>query len=475
MKVSLKGLSCSFLLLFIMGGLILSCNSDKSKEKEESERKEKEESVDTLRVGTLYSPTTYFLYRDEPMGYEYDLAKKYAESNGLVLSLTVAANFPELIALLDSGKIDLMAYPVPMTSEYMNKVLFCGPINLSSQVLVQNVSTKGSEEFIKDVTELVGRDVYVEEGSKYLQRLKNLNTELGGGINIKVIDNDTLVSRDLIEMVAHNEIPRTIVDGELAMLEKTYYKGLDIGVSVSLEQKSSWAVAKGNEILADNINKWSDTISENRDVLEIHRRYFEMEKNYEGQSLRSSGKRMLNPSVISQYDALFKKYAPEIDWDWRLLAAVCYEESRFDNTVTSWAGAGGIMQIMPRTAEMNGLPVSEIRNPEKNIATSIKIFKTLDRLFSKYVSDRDERLKFVLAAYNAGQGHVIDAIALAEKFGKEKNYWEGNVRETILLKSRPEFYSDPVVKNGYFRAAETVAYVDRVLESYNFYKTHAPA
>lgn len=436
---------------------------------------------DTLRVGTLYSPTTYFIYRDEPMGYEYDMVKQYAQSQGMVMELTVAPSFHSLVAMLDSGKIDLLACRVPMTSDFKDQLRFCGPVNVTTQVLVQQSrSNKNSAAFIDDVTDLIGRDVYVENGTKYLQRINNLNEEVGGGINIHCLATDTLVARDLVEMVAEGEIPLTVVDGDIAMLEKTYYHNIDISVAVSLEQKSAWAVAKNNKLLAESIDKWSRDIADNKEVQEIHRRYFEQVKDgvasvESSESAGSEGKRMIDATTISQYDALFRKYAPEIDWDWRLLAAVAYEESRFDNSATSWAGAAGVMQIMPRTAAVNGLPASQIRNPERNIATSVKIFKTLDNLFLKRVPDAGERLKFVLASYNAGQGHVLDAIALAEKYGMNKGVWDSNVRNAMLLKSRQEYYTDPVVRHGYFHAKETVSYVDRVLNSFNYYKAHAPA
>lgn len=440
---------------------------------------------DTLRVGTLYSPTTYFIYRDEPMGYEYDMVKQYAESHRLPMKLVVAPSFHTLVEMLDSGRIDLVACRVPMTSDFKNQVRFCGPVNVTAQVLVQKTVKEAGDKYVDNVTGLIGRDVYVETGTKYFQRLENLNEEVGGGINIHALASDTLVARDLVEMVAEGEVPLTVVDGDIAMLEKTYYNNIDVSVAVSLEQKSAWAVARNNEVLANSIDKWSRTIADNKEVKEIHRRYFEMAKNPYGGSggnatgssaaSGASGARMMNSTTISQYDNLFRKYAPQIEWDWRLLAAVAYEESRFDNSATSWAGAAGVMQIMPRTAAVNGLPASQIRDPERNIATSVKIFKVLDNLLMKSVPSPGERLKFVLASYNAGQGHIFDAMALAEKYGMNKRVWDSNVRDALLMKARQEYYTDPVVRHGYFHASETVSYVDRVMQTYDYYKTHAPA
>ena len=474
-------ISCLMPAVILMCLLAASCGSS-------SQQKEMKTPVasmpDTLRVGTLYSPTTYFIYRDEPMGYEYDMVKQYAESHSLPMKLVVAPSFHTLVEMLDSGKIDLLACRVPMTSDFKNQVRFCGPVNVTAQVLVQKNARESGDGYVDNVTGLVGRDVYVETGTKYCQRLENLNEEVGGGINIHALASDTLVAHDLVEMVAQGEVPFTVVDGDIASLEKTYYHNIDVNVAVSLEQKSAWAVAKDNEVLANSIDKWSRTIGDNNEVKEIHRRYFEMAKNPfdddDGIAVGSSGAvsngaRMIDATTISQYDAFFRKYAPSIDWDWRLLAAVAYEESRFDNSATSWAGAAGVMQIMPRTAALNGLPASQIRDPERNIATCVRIFKILDDLLRKKVPSPDERLKFVLASYNAGQGHILDAIALAGKYGMDNRVWDSNVRDALLMKSRQEYYTDPVVRHGYFHAKETVSYVDRVLRTYDYYKAHAPA
>lgn len=412
------------------------------------------------------------------MGYEYDMVKQYADAAGMTLELTVASNFQNLVELLDSGKVDLLACRVPMTSDYTDRLDYCGFETVSAQVLVQKNGE--NRAIVKDVTELIGKDVYVEEGTKYHQRISNLNEELGGGIEIHTLKEDSLVVQDLVEMVARDKIPFTVVDRDIAMLEHTYYSDIDYSVSVGMEQRSAWAVSRNNTTLAKSVNDWSKNAENKSETKAIHRRYFELSKSNISKTDKTNSsspaggryKKIIDAKTISQYDAYFKKYASEIGWDWRLLAAVAWEESRFDNNVTSWAGAAGVMQIMPRTARQNGLPDNEIRNPERNIATSVKIFSTLDKLMKKRVPDSSERLKFVIAAYNAGQGHIFDAIALAKKYGFDATTWHGNVREALLLKSDSKYYSDPVVKNGYFRGTETVSYVDRVLDTYNYYKTH---
>ncbi len=414
---------------------------------------------DTLRVGTLYSPASYFIYRDQPMGYDYPLAAELAEEKGMVLDLTVAPSLTHAIEMLDSGLIDLIAYEIPITYESKENMVHCGPVNETSQVLVQP-KIRG-QELITDVTQLVGRDIYVEGGTRYYHRLINLNEELGGGINIHTVDRDTLITEDLIDMVAQGDIPLTVVDSDIARINKTYYPNLDITMEVSFPQRTSWAVSKQKAWLADSINAWFSQDIPRQENAELLKRYFERSKAlspYENLDFRGG--------VVSKYDHLFKHYAPQIGWDWRLLAAQSFAESRFNPNVTSWAGARGLMQIMPATARAYKADPAKLSDPETSVEVAVRILASLDKMFRERVPDATERIKFMLAAYNSGPGHVLDAIALAKKYGKNPQVWDGHVAEMILLKANPKYYNDPVVKFGYSRGRETYGYVTKIMDFY---------
>ena len=179
---------------------------------------------------------------------------------------------------------------------------------------------------------------------------------------------------------------------------------------------------------------------------------------------------MLNRAggVISHYDGYFQHYAATIRWDWRLLAAQCYQESTFDPKARSWAGACGLMQIMPSTADHLGLSRADIFNPEQNIAAAVRYLAELERSFSD-IRERSERTRFMLAAYNGGHFHIRDAMALAQKNGRNPYHWH-EVEPFVLGLSKPEYYNDPVVKNGYMRGSETVDYVRKIQERWNGYR-----
>lgn len=193
------------------------------------------ELPDTLRVGMLNSPTTYFDYRGTPMGYDYELMSRFSKFYGLQFKVVVGGNISEMIQWLDEGKIDIVASPVPVTAEFQDRALLCGPRNVSSQVLIQKTD-QPKDSLIKDVTELVGKEVIVQNDSKYLYRMQNLNEEIGGGIKITPIAKDTISDDDLLSMVWKGEIPMTVVDSDVAEAALSYYPGLDISVKISLDQ-----------------------------------------------------------------------------------------------------------------------------------------------------------------------------------------------------------------------------------------------
>lgn len=406
------------------------------------------------------------------MGYEYERVSNFAKDKGIDIRFIVASNMEAAIAMLDSGTIDLIAYEIPITAEYKNRVISCGTENITHQILVQ----PRSDTLITDVTQLVGRNVYVEKNSKYEARLRNLDNEIGGGINIHTIDEDTLITEDLVEMVADGELPLTVVDSDIARLNRTYYKNIDISLEVSFPQRSAWAVKKGNQWLADSITQWSKGEQQRPAYKLLLKRYFELSKmgftEEDDIMTITEVSENLRKGFISPYDDLFRHHAATIGWDWRVLAAQAWVESKFNNDVVSWAGARGLMQLMPRTARAYGLSLDETTDPDKNIGAAVRSIRDLDRSLVKYVSDPVERLNFIIAAYNSGIGHIYDAIALARKYGKNPAVWYDNVEEAVLWKSNPEFYNDEVCRFGYFRGRQTVNYVRDVNRYYTLYKSH---
>lgn len=429
------------------------------------------ELPDTLRVGMLNSPTTYFDYRGTPMGYDYELIDRFSKFYGLQFKVIVGGTISEMIQWLNEGKIDILASPVPVTSEFQDRAILCGPRNVSNQVLVQKTGV-AEDSIVKDVTDLIGREVAVQNDSKYFYRMQNLNEEIGGGIRIMPLAKDTISDDDLLNMVWKGEIPLTVVDSDVAEAALSYYPGLDISVKVSLDQYSRWAVAPDALGVAKALDRWFADKTE--DEKEVFSKYYHLSKleifdNSNGGFEDLKTLKFVN-GQISPYDQIFKAAGKKSGLDWRLLAAIAYVESHFDADIKSWAGALGIMQVMPRTATSNGYTPQEMLNPVKCVDVAVKTLSNLNSMFEKRVPDITERENFILASYNSGPGHVLDAMALADKYGLKSNKWDDNVEAAVIMKSKPAYYRDPVVKNGYFRGKETVSFVHKVQSAYTYFK-----
>lgn len=442
--------------------LLSSCKPQKQKVVRDFD-KIKEEGE--LTIATLYSSTSYFIYKDEPMGYDYEIAQDFCKDHNLTLKVKVADNITHLIEMIQNGEADLATYAVPVQNDLKDSLIYCGLSQISHQVLVQRAN-KG-DTLIKNESELIGKEVHIIDGSKYEQRLHNFNEEIGGGIIIKEIEKDTVVVEDLIQMVSEGKIRYTLCDEYIARLNKTYYRNIDISIQMSFDQRNSWITRKDMPLLAQELNKWVEENKKKPLYKSITKKYFELGK------LPLDGEipdmKNLPKGSVSPYDEIFKKYAEGTKYEWQLLAAISYHESRFQNNLTSWAGAAGIMGLMPRTAKSLGLSSEDRMNPELSIEAAVVLLDRLDKIFAK-TTDLTERKKLILAAYNGGNGHINDAQALARKYGADPNIWEGNVKKFLELKNNPDYFNDPVVKCGYFRSGETVNYVSSVLKTTERFK-----
>jgi membrane-bound lytic murein transglycosylase F len=438
-------------------------------------RQNEEEAVDfpelvergEITAVTLNSSISYFRYKGQPMGYEYELIADFARAHGLHLNIKIAENVSRLIEILQSGEADVIAYPVKIDNLTKEEVIFCGIEQQSSLVIVQYAAN--GDTLLTDVTQLIGKKVYVKPDTRHHERLENLNRELGGGIRIMDIAKDTVTTEDLIEMVSRREIPYTVCEDNIARLNRTYYRNIDISLEISFKQRYSWAVRKNTPLLAEAINEWASNNTGAKTYKAALKRYFELSK------YPVDLKPQIINGQISPYDELFRRYAPRLGWDWQLLASISWQESHFEPSIVAWSGARGLMGIMPETAIHLGFDLQEMDVPERNIQAGVECLRRFGRQFVN-VSDSLERIKLTLASYNAGIGHVQDAQRLAEKYGKDPAVWNGSVNEFIRLKSEPQYYTDSICKYGYLRGTETYNYVNEVIERYEYYKREtAPA
>lgn len=418
---------------------------------------------------------SYFIYKGQPMGYEYELLNLFAKHLNVDLKITVTSGVDRAMDQLNKGEGDIIAFPLTVTKERTRYVSFTKPHFHSHQVLVQRKPDNWrhmtmdaiNDSLIRNPVDLIGKEVYVLAGSSFETRLRNLSEEIGGDIVIRT-DTSSLESESLMRKVAMGEIDYTIADHVMARVNASYFPNLDIQTPVSMAQQVAWATRKNSPNLAEAINAWLAGIKKEATFMVIYNRYF--------RSPRTSVARMnseyssMGGNMLSPFDSLIRKGASTLGWDWRLLASLIYQESRFLPRGESWAGARGLMQLMPRTA--NEFGAMDLDDPRQSIHAGVGYLKYLDKYWQNKIADPNERLKFILASYNVGLSHVVDARKLAEKYGKDPQIWYDNVEFYLSRKSDPQFFQDPIVTAGYCKCEEPIHYVRDILDRYEEYKIH---
>ncbi|MCX6333864.1 MAG: transporter substrate-binding domain-containing protein [Bacteroidia bacterium] len=424
---------------------------------------------------TDFNSTNYFLYKGEPMGFHYELLRKFSEYIGVDLEIITENHLEHAFSFLKTGEADLLAIGLTVSASRKKEILFTEPIYETRQVLIQRkprnwrAMTEDAidRHLIRNQLDLAGKNVYVQDNSIHLERLHTLADEIGDTINIIPVPYET---EDLIKNVANGEIEFTVCDENVAKVNATYYPGIDVNTAVSFPQYIAWGVRKYNsDKLLGELNRWIASYTKTTDYALLYAKYF---RNTRSSIIVKSDYYSLSTGKISKWDDLIKKASQDINWDWRLLASLICQESRFDPNVESWAGAYGLMQIMPATGKNFGIDITS--SPGNNIKAGTKYIDRLQSIFEPLIPDENERMKFILASYNAGPGHVLDAMRLAKKNGMDPKKWDGNVALWLLKKSEPAYYNDIVVKNGYFRGTESVNFVSEVLTRYDQYKNIIP-
>jgi len=357
MKTLIQMFLKSKFLPLVLGLSILTCSQPK--EKIVKTDLEQIRARGKLVALTGYSATSYFIYRGQPMGYEYELLSLLAEHLGLKLKIKIEDNLEQLFARLNAGEADIIAHDLTVTKERRQRVLFTDYLFTTQQVLVQRKPANWRQmkiheierQLITNPIQLIGKRVFVKENSSHVERLKNLSEEIGGDIVIVEVDGDT-TSEQLIQMVSEGNIDYTIADRHVALINQAYLTNLDVQMAVSFPQQIAWAVRKTSPELLKAVNEWIRSMKQKTAFYVIYNKYF---KN-RGAYIRRAKSDYLSVTggKISEYDDFLKKKAAQIGWDWRLLASLIYQESQFNPFVKSWSGAVGIMQLLPKTAQKFG-------------------------------------------------------------------------------------------------------------------------
>ncbi len=467
---------------FILVAIILlvvfpSCKTEKEGQKQTATVEVHRDFDDIKRSGKLkalvtYSATSYFLYRGQPMGYEYELLQRLGKALELEIDIRVTKNLDNMVSQLNRGAVDIVAHGLTITTERKQKAAFTDYLYLTRQVLVQKKPdnwrqrswAENQKSLIHDAIELIGDTVSIRKNSSYFDRIKNLSREIGGKIHIDTLEGN-LSTDEIIKMVVDGKIKYTIADENLAKINASYYPILNIDVPVSFSQRIAWATRSNNPELKKALDEWIKKERKNAEYYVIYNKYFKNSRDFR-RRIRSDFY-SLNNQQISKYDQLIKENAKKLNWDWRLLTSLVYQESRFEPNAKSWAGAQGLMQMMPATAKEMG--VKNRTNPKDNLKGGTKYLNHLYERFAD-ITDSVQRIKFTMAAYNCGYQHVRDAQKLADLKKLDRTIWDENVAEMILALSYPKNYNLDIIDYGYVRGIEPYKYVEQIFKRYSHYQ-----
>lgn len=468
-----------FILLVITGTLFFSCSGYHSGEIKNNSELFDLDSIRTrgkLIVITDYNSANYFLYKGEPMGFHYELLKAFSDQLGIDLEVLGSNSVEDGFAMLRRGQVDLLAMGLSVTPSRSRVVRFTESLDSTRMILVQKKPNRWrsfsegdlESRLVRNPLNLSHQTVYVQKGSAHAEYLNALTDLTGEPITVVEVPFE---AEGLLDLVNRGEIEFAACDENIAVINSVRFPDVDIRTPLSSHQDLSWAIRKENsDQLASELDQWIRTFRETQTFAILYSKYF---RNSNSVKVIQSEHYTLNSGKVSQWDNLIKTYSATIGWDWRLLASLIYQESRFIPDVVSKVGAYGLMQVLPETGKHFGIDVTA--SPELNIRAGVKFIDWLHNIFDKKIADERERTKFILAAYNAGPGHILDAMKLAEKNGMDPQVWEGSVAHWVLKKSDPAYYRDSVVKYGYFRGKESVAFVTQILERYEHYRNILPA
>ena len=417
----------------------------------------------SLRVLTSNNLVNYFLYRGQEMGFDYEMALLAARQLGVRLEMVVPPT-PELLAQwLLEGRGDVIAASFVETPERRKRLAFSLPYQFIDEMLVQPA---GGEEKLEEISDLRGKRVHVRRTSSYYTTLTSLAKQVG---DFEIVEApEYLETSQLIGMVGEGRIPMTVADSHLLEAELSYRGNIEAAFPLNAKTAQkvvAFALRPGNVQLKAFFDRFVTDVYRSVEYNVADQRYF---KSPRARSVEENPK-PLSSDTLTPYDGLLKSTSRTYRVDWRLMAAQAFQESQFHADAQSWAGARGLFQLMPRTAQELGF--RDVGRPEDNIHAGVKYMSQLISRFEVRIPLK-QRIPFALAAYNAGWSHVRDARRLATQNGWDPDKWFGHTEKAMRLLEQPRYYRQ--ARSGYCRGTETVAYVAQTQSRYVHYAALVP-
>lgn len=406
-----------------------------------------------LNVVLLNSPSTYYIGSDGPKGFEYDILDAYSKHLGVELNITTANTTKEAIDLSKNPDIHITSASLAKTPLREKNFNF-GPSYF--EVQEQVVCYRGmlwNGNFPKNIENLAGLKIIVGEETSYSETIESLRAD---GFDINATYTSEYSTEELLAKVASNEIDCTIADSNIYGLNQRYFPKIALAFSISSREQLAWVLAPNSKELEADMYSWLNGFNQSGEMARLKDHYYSFAFFFDYYDTKMFYERI--QTRLPEYKKYFEEYGDKYNISWSVLAAQSYQESHWNPKARSYTGVRGLMMLTQTTAAHLG--VQDILDPKQSIEGGAKHLNEMMKLVSPEVEGED-RLKFALAAYNIGMGHIIDAQILTENMGLNKNLWN-DLKKALPLLEQKKYYK--TLKHGYARGSEPVKYVDSIYD-----------
>lgn len=454
-----------FMLLFVF--LFVSCQ--KKEEVKDvfcpQEQYETLLSSEVLKVTLNYNNIDYYIFKGKPLGFQLEILNELAQYLGLHLQVEVRDNTAQAFETIIAEKSAILAGNIKETHLRNLFLLYSKPHSKSPLALVQRKSKNNF--FVSKWSDLQGKTITLPAHSSFSEFI--FKNSVKHNVDFKFIfDSDNSVET-LIEKVSNRSIDYTVCESNVAKVYASYYDNIDYSFEVSDSVSLEWVFHPKNRTLRDTVNVWLEGFKQTKKFKKLYHKYY----HYSYSPVHfSNSMEYKKQKELSKYDKTLKKVSRKYRWDWRLYAAIIYQESKFKEGLIGNGGSFGLLQLMPTTAKRFGVLPS--MSGEQQITHGAKLIDYLRNKYKDEVIDKKQLVKFVIAAYHTGSGHIDDARRIAKKLNKNPNVWDSNVDSCLVLKAKPSIYNLPEVKSGYHYGKRSKKYVNDVWNRYLHYKNIYP-
>lgn len=406
-----------------------------------------------LNVILLNSPSTYYIGVSEPQGFEYDLLKAYADHLGVKLNITTAHTVKEAIELSKNPEIHITSASLTRTPKREKEFNF-GPsyFEVQEKVICNRSMLKGSK-FPRDVEDLEGLTLIVGEGTSYSDTILDLQKD---GYDINATFTSDYSTEELLDMVSRHEYDCTLADSNIYSINLRYFPEIMLAFSISPREQLAWILKKDSKKLKADMYAWLNDYNNQGKLAQLKDHYYSYVLFFDYYNTKMFYKRI--KTRLPKYQKYFEEAATRFGIPWTLLASISYQESHWNPNAKSFTGVRGLMMLTRHTAKLLG--VKNRLDPNESIVGGTRHIKQMLKFVPKEV-EGENRLKFALAAYNIGLGHVKDAQSLAKKIGLNQNVWN-DLKKVLPLLSQKKYYR--TLKYGYARGEEPVRYVEAIYD-----------